>query len=193
MNWLDAAILALIAWFTFAAFQAGFIRESVTVVGALLGVILAGIFYVDLAEDVLLFIDNETVARIVAFGVLFAATALAGQMVALVLKPGVEFFQLGIFDQLAGAAFGFTKAMIFVEVFVIVFITYPRWDIDKAVDDSFIASLLLKNTPYVVNVMPSEFELSVDAFNAGVPASFPDNPDYEYEGPGNIPPQLRPD
>ena len=41
MNWLDAAILGLVAWFTFAAFQAGFIRESVTVVAAVLGVILA--------------------------------------------------------------------------------------------------------------------------------------------------------
>ena len=91
MNWLDAAILALVAWFTFAAFQAGFIRESVTVVAAVLGVILAGMFYIDLADDVLLFIDSEYVARIVAFGVLFAATAAeAGSAPARALRLGVR-------------------------------------------------------------------------------------------------------
>ncbi len=193
MNWLDAAILALVVWFTFAAFQAGFIRESVTLVAALLGAVVAGLFYIDLAEDVLMFIDDEMTARIVAFAVLFSATALAGQMVALVLKPGVEFFQLGVFDQLVGAGFGVGKALIFIEIFLILFITYPKWGLDKTIDESFIGSLLIKNTPFVVRVLPSEFELSVDSFNAGVPASFPDQPvGYEYQSPGNIPPQLRP-
>lgn len=192
MNWLDAAILALVAWFTFAAFQAGFIRESVTVVAAILGVILAGMFYIDLADDVLMFIDSEYVARIVAFGVLFAATALAGQMIALVLKPAVDFFQLGVFDQLAGAAFGFAKAIVFIEVFLIVFITYPKWNLDTAIDESFIGSMLIRNTPVLVKILPNEFEISVDGFKDGLPASFPDKPGYKYQSPGDIPPQLRP-
>ncbi len=194
MNWLDAAILGLVAWFTFSAFQAGFIRETVTVVAAVLGVVLAGMFYMDLADDVLLFIDNEQIARIVAFGVLFAATALAGQMLALVLKPAVDAFQLGVFDQLAGAVFGFAKSMIFVEVFLIVFITYPKWGLGSTIDQSFIGPLLIKNTPLLVKVLPDEFEISVNGFKAGVPASFPDTPggNYEYQPPGNIPPVLNP-
>ena len=192
MNWLDAAILALVAWFTFAAFQSGFIREIVTVVATLVGVVLAGVFYIDLADDVLMFIDNVYVARIVAFGLLFAATALAGQMIALVLKPAVEFFQLGVFDQLAGAVFGFTKATIFIEVFLILFITYPKWNLDETIDNSFIGSLMIKNTPWLVGVLPSEFDVSVHGYQDGLPASFPDKPGYKYEAPGNIPPQLRP-
>jgi uncharacterized membrane protein required for colicin V production len=192
MNWLDAAILALVLWFTFAAFQAGFIRETVTVVAAVLGVVVAGLFYVDLASDVLLFIDNEQIARIVAFGVLFASTALAGQMLALVLKPAVEFFQLGVFDQLAGAAFGLAKSFIFVEAFLIVFITYPKWGLDNTINQSFIGSLLIKNTPVLVKVLPDEFQLSVDGFKSGIPASFPDRPHYKYQPPGNIPPSFKP-
>ena len=133
-------------------------------------------FYVDLAEDVLLFIDNEYVARIVAFGVLFAATALAGQMIALVLKPAVDLFQLGVFDQLGGALFGFAKAFVFVEVFLIVFITYPKWNMDKAIDGSFIGTIMIENTPALVKILPDEFEVSVDGFRSGLPASFPDKP-----------------
>lgn len=173
MNWLDAAIILVVLWFTFAAFQAGFIRETVTIAAAIVGVVLAGLFYVDLAEDVLLFIDNEQLARIIAFGIIFAATALAGQMVALVLKPTVQFLQLGVFDQLAGAIFGFAKAMVFVQIFLILFITYPKWGLDEDIDDSVFGSLIIEKTAVLVQVLPDEFEISVDDFSAGVPASLP--------------------
>jgi uncharacterized membrane protein required for colicin V production len=153
---------------------------------------VAGYFYKDLAEDVLLFIENETLARLVAFGVLFAATALAGQILALVLKPAVEFLQLGVFDQLVGAAFGFVKALVFIEAFLIVFVTYPKWDLDREIDDSLIGNILLDGTPFLVGMLPDEFELSIDAFNAGLPASLPGRDDpVEYQPPGNVPPSFQ--
>ena len=167
MNWLDGAIIVLILWFTFAAFQAGFIRETVTVVAAILGIVLAGIFYDDLAEDVLLFIDNETFARIVGFGLVFGAVALAGQMVAMVLKPTVNFLQLGIFDQLAGAAFGFVKALVFIQIFLIVFITFPKWGLDKTIEESVFGSITAKmvdRAPLIVRMLPDEFETQVSDF-----------------------------
>jgi len=166
VNWLDAVIVGLIAWFTFSAFQAGFIRETVTIVFAVLGAVLAGVFYQELAKDVLLFIDNDTFARIVAFGIIFGAVALAGQMLALVLKPTVHLLQLGIFDQMAGAAFGFLKAMVFIQVFLILFVTYPKWDLDETIDDSVFGSLIIEDTAVLVKVMPDEFEAQVDDFNS---------------------------
>lgn len=165
MNWLDAAILGLVIWFTFSAFQAGFVRESVTVAAAVLGVVLAGLYYKSLADDVLVFIDGKTLANLVSFGVIFGATALAGQMLALVLKPAVHMFQLGVFDQLAGAAFGFAKAMVFVQIFLIVFITYPKWGVDKTIDHSFFGSLILEKSSIVVKILPAEFRSSVDRFH----------------------------
>lgn len=166
MNWLDGVIVAVIIWFTFSAFQAGFIREIVTVVAAVLGAVLAGLFYQELAEDVLLFIDNDTFARIIAFGIIFGAVTLAGQMLALVLKPTVNLLQLGIFDQLAGAAFGFLKAMVFIQIFLILFVTYPKWDLDETIDDSVFGSLIIEDTAVLVKVLPDEFEAQVDDFNS---------------------------
>ena len=166
MNWLDGVIIVLVLWFTLSAFQAGFIRETVTIMATILGVVLAGIFYKDLADDVLLFIDSEKVARIIAFGIIFGATALAGQMLALVLKPTVNLLQLGIFDQLAGAVFGFLKGMVFVQIFLIVFVTYPKWGLGEAIDDSRFGSLIVQNTAVLVRILPDEFELSVDDFTS---------------------------
>ena len=164
MNWLDGVILVAVLWFTIAAFQAGFIREIVTVVAVILGVVLAGLLYKELADDVLVFIDNETVARIIAFGAIFGATALAGQALAMVLKPTVNLLQLGIFDQLAGAAFGFVKAILFIQIFLIVFVTYPKWDLDETIDDSRIGSTIVENLAVLQRVLPDDFEQGVDDF-----------------------------
>ncbi len=167
MNWLDGAILALIIWLTYAAFKAGFIRETVTVVATILGVIIAGLFYEDLAEDVLLFIDNETLSRIVGFAILFGAIVMAGQMLAMILKPTVNLLQLGILDQLAGAAFGFVKAIVFIQIFLILFITYPKWGIDETINDSVFGSQTVRmvdRVPVIVQMLPAEFEDKVDRF-----------------------------
>ena len=168
MNWVDIAIIAVVLWFTLSAFQAGFIRETVTIVAAILGVVVAGLFYQDLAEDVLLFIDNDRLARIVAFGVLLGAVALAGQLAAMVLKPTVHMLQLGIFDQLAGAAFGFLKAMVFVQIILIVFITYPKWGLPDDIDHSLFGKMIVEKTTVLTKVLPAEFEGAVDDFKAAI-------------------------
>ena len=167
MNWLDGVILVVVLWFTIAAFQAGFIREIVTVVAVILGVVLAGLLYKELADDVLVFIDNEPVARIIAFGAIFGATALAGQALAMVLKPTVNLLQLGIFDQIAGAGFGFVKAILFIQIFLILFVTYPQWGLGDTIEDSFFGSLTVEMVdvaPVIVRMLPDEFENEVNAF-----------------------------
>lgn len=164
MNWLDAVIIVVVLWFTVAAFSAGFIRETVTIFAAILGVVLAGLFYKDLADDVLLAIDNEKVARIVAFAAIFVATALAGQLGAMLLKPTVSVLQLGIFDQLAGAAFGLVKAMVFIEIFLLVFVTYPTLGLAETIDGSLFGSFIVEGIPILLRILPGEFQTAVDAF-----------------------------
>lgn len=164
MNWLDLAIVALVAWFTISAFQVGFIREVATLIGAVLGVLVAGLYYRDFAAEVLTFIDNETFARIVAFSLIFGVIALAGQLMAYVLKPAARMLQLGVFDQLAGAIFGFTKAIVFVQIFIILFVTYPRWSLDEAIEQSLFGSFIAENSNTVVQVLPDEFEIGLDTF-----------------------------
>jgi membrane protein required for colicin V production len=167
VNWLDAAIIVLILWLTFSAFQAGFIRETVTVVAAILGIVLAGLFYQSLAEDVFVWIENDKLASIVGFTVILGAVVLAGQIVALILKPTVNLMQLGIFDQLAGAAFGFVKAIVFIQIFLILFITYPKWGLDETIDDSVFGSLtveIVDRAPVIVEMLPEEFGQEFERF-----------------------------
>jgi membrane protein required for colicin V production len=164
MNWLDVVIVIVIAWFTFAAFGAGIIREVITVIASVLAVLAAGFYYDDLAENVLLFIDDDVAANVAAFGVLFGSVALGGQLAALLLKQMVSLLRLGWLDHLAGAAFGLLKGLILVEMFLILFTTFPYLGLDATIRGSAIAPLFLDGGPVLLKLLPSNFDDAVDAF-----------------------------
>lgn len=171
MNWLDVVIVLVIVWFTFAAFHAGFLRETVTVIAALLGLIVAGLFYHDVSSEVAEnFIDNQDAARLLSFAILLGGVIVAGQVLALVLKPAVHKFQLGVFDQLVGAAFGFFKAVVLIEIalFAIITLGGHDWSMRRTIDESLFASLIVDNGNVMLQVLPEEFELEVDNFSASL-------------------------
>ena len=162
MNWLDAVILIAIIGFTVAAFRAGLIREVVTLVAVVVGVLIAGHYYDDLADDVLLFIKNDKAAKVTAFLSLFGSVALMGQLAAVLMKKAVSILLLGWLDHLAGAAFGLLKGLVLVELFLMFFATFPYLGLDDAIDGSGIAPLFLDNGPALLKLLPGEFNQAVE-------------------------------
>lgn len=165
MNWIDIVILAVLAWFTYAAFHAGMIREIVTIIGAIFAVALAGLFYTDLATDVKVAVDDQEAAEIVAFGMIFFAVVLASQLIAMFLKSAAAVLLLGLFDSLGGAFIGFAKGLVLVEIALIFAITFPGLHLVDDVDGSVIAPLFLDVVPVLENILPDEFKTAIDVFN----------------------------
>ena len=163
MNWLDAVIVITLIGFTVAAFRAGLIREVVTLVAVVVGILVAGHYYDDLADDVLLFIKNDKAAKVIAFLSLFGSIALLGQLAALLIKQAVSMLLLGWLDHVAGVMFGLLKGLVLVELFLIVFATYPYFGLDKAIDGSGIAPLFLDNGPALLKLLPGEFNRAVES------------------------------
>lgn len=162
MNWLDGVILALLAWFIFAAFTAGLIREVVTIVSALLGIVVAGLFYEPLADDIGTFIDSERAARIAAFLAIFGSIVLAGQVAAWLLRETAGLLMLGTFDHLGGAVFGLVKGILIIQVLLILFATYPSLDLDDAISDSALSPLFTERAPILLQILPAEFDAAKD-------------------------------
>ncbi len=163
MNWLDVIVVLIVAWFTFSAFWAGLIREVVTIVGVALGIVLAGFFYEDLADDVKLVVDRENASRIIAFLLIFGACALAGQLAAMVLKQTASLLMLGTFDHLLGAVFGFVKGIVIVEILMILFVTFPALGLKDTIDESMFGPMFLDGIPFLLKILPSEFDSAVEA------------------------------
>lgn len=166
MNWLDIVIVLAVGFFTVSAFLAGLIREVVTLVSAVVGVVLAGLLYEDMATEVLVFIEDDTAARAVGFLIVLGSVYLAGQLGAIMLKQIASLLLLGWADHVGGAVFGFAKGLIVVEVVLIVLVTYPLLGLDEDIDDSGLASVFLDAVPVVLLLLPNEFESAVDAFVA---------------------------
>lgn len=164
MNWLDVVIILIIGWFTLAAFTTGLIREAVTLAGTFTAIVVAGFYYDDLASDVLVFIDNETAARAISFLILLASVFFIGQLIALLPKRTVSLLMLGWADHLAGAAFGFVKGLLVVEILLILFVTYPQLGLDDVIAGSAIAPLFLDGIPFLLSLLPGEFNDKVSAF-----------------------------
>lgn len=164
MNWLDIVIVVIILGFALSAFNAGLIREVVTLAAVFLGVIIAGLLYDDLATDVLVFIGNEDAALVISFLILFGAVYLSGQIAAYVLKRTASLLMLGWADRLGGAAFGLIKGLLLVQVLLILFAAYPQLHLDDAIDDSTLAPVFLDDVPVLLHVLPGEFGDRVDRF-----------------------------
>ena len=164
MNWIDFLIIGTLAWFTYSAFHVGMIREVITIAGAIFAVALAGLLYTELAEDVRVAVDNPQTAEIIAFAVIFGATVLVSQLLAVFLKQAASMLLLGLFDSLGGALIGLAKGAIFVEIALIAAITFSSLGLERPVDNSEIAPLFLDVLPLLKHILPAEFKTAIDGF-----------------------------
>jgi membrane protein required for colicin V production len=166
MNWLDFAIIFVIIGFVAAAYAAGLIREAVTLVAAVLGIILAGLLYDNLAADILVFMDNEDAAQALAFLILVGAVYLFGQIVALLLSRTASLLMLGWADHAGGAVFGLLKGLLVVQALLIVLAAYPSLGMKDAVAGSELAPYFVDDADVLLHVLPHNFDSRIQQFLA---------------------------
>ncbi|TMG04113.1 MAG: CvpA family protein [Chloroflexi bacterium] len=171
MNWLDFAIIFVIIGFVVGAYAAGLIREAVTLVAAILGIVVAGLLYDDLAADILVFMNDEDAAQAISFLILVGAVYLFGQIVALMLSRTASLLMLGWADHAGGAVFGFLKGLIVVQALLIVLAAYPSLGMKDAVAGSQLAPYFVDDVDILLWVLPDNFDSRIERFLAPQPSS----------------------
>ncbi|MDP6605151.1 MAG: CvpA family protein [Dehalococcoidia bacterium] len=174
MHVLDLVIVAVIAWFTFSAFSRGLIHEVVTAIAIFGGAVIAGQFYADLSENIEFLTDDGTVRNFASFIAIFVGIIVLGQVAAMLLRRFAAMLLLGPFDHLGGAAFGFLKGVLIVEVMLIVITAYPlSASLEEAVDDSTLAPVFLDGVPVMLQLLPDEFSEAVDELGSVAAGTVP--------------------
>ncbi len=167
MNWVDLLIAAVIAWTAFRGFSVGLIRQVVMLLAVVLGVVLAGLLYDDLAENLDFLIEDATTRNLIAFIAIISGTVIAGSVLAAVLKTTASLLLLGPLDHIGGAVVGFIRGLIYVQLALIAFAVFPASEsISRAVDDSTLAPLFLDRLPIVQIALPGEFNNPLDQLEA---------------------------
>ena len=171
MNWLDFAIIFVIIGFVVGAYAAGLIREAVTLVAAILGIVVAGLLYDNLAADILVFMNDEDAAQAISFLILVGAVYLFGQIIALMLSRTASLLMLGWADHAGGAVFGFLKGLIVVQALLIVLAAYPSLGMKDAVAGSQLAPYFVDDVDILLWVLPDNFDSRIERFLAPQPSS----------------------
>jgi len=105
MNWLDIVIIVVIAITTLIGLRTGIIKAALSLAGLIVGVILAGRYYLPLSEQ-LAFIPQAGVAKIVAFAIILVGVMIIAGVLARLLKWAASVVMLGWVNHLGGAVFG---------------------------------------------------------------------------------------
>ncbi len=160
MSWFDIAVIVIIGIATLIGLKIGIIKAVLTLAGVIIGVILAGRFYVALAEQ-LTFIPQETLARVVAFAIILAVVVLIASIITGVLKWLTSIILLGWVNRLGGALLGLIMGSIFCGALLAIWTKFLG--ISDPIAESALATFLLDRFPMVLALLPEEFD-SVRSF-----------------------------
>lgn len=160
MNWLDIVTLILIIISAVIGLKIGIIKALFTAAGMIVGVVLAGRFSESLAGT-LTFISDAGWAKVIAFAIILIGVMVIAWVLAAVIKKATSAVLLGWVNRLGGAVLGFVLGAFFCGALLTMWVNFLG--IGGTVSDSALARLLLDGFPFVLALLPAEFD-SVRSF-----------------------------
>jgi len=156
MNWLDIVIIILIAVPTVIGLKIGIVKALFTVVGGIIGVILAGRFSGSLGE-IMTFISDPALAKVAAFAIILIVVLIIAAVAASFVKWVLSAILLGWVNKLGGAILGFILGAIFCGAILTMWVNFYQGS-NNTIDGSPLALFLLDGFPIVLGLLPAEFD-----------------------------------
>ena len=160
MSWLDIVIIVAIAITTLIGLKSGIIKAVLSLAGLIVGVILAGRFYVPLSEQ-LTFIPQAAVAKAVAFAIILIGVMVIAAVLAGLLKWVASVVMLGWVNRVGGAVFGLVLGAVLCSALLALWVKFLG--AGEVITNSSLAAILLSRFPLVLSLLPNEFD-SIGSF-----------------------------
>ncbi len=155
MNWLDIVIIVVIVISAFMGLRMGLIKSVLSLAGVIVGVILAGRYYIPLSE-MLSFIPHAGAAKIVAFVIILVVVMIIATIAGWLLSWAISKIMLGWVNRVGGAILGLVLGAIFCGALVATWVRFLG--INPAVTESRLAVVLLNYFPLILALLPDEFD-----------------------------------
>ena len=158
MNWLDIVIIVFITIATFSGWRMGIIKGVATLVGMIAGVYLASVYHTQAADAVGAIVENETLATVMGYALIFVIIMMVAFAAGSVLKKMLTLVLLGWVDTLAGAGAGFLVAVIILLALLVPLRNSERLSIGSTIQNSSLASTITNAAPQVEALLPGGFD-----------------------------------
>ncbi len=155
MNLLDIGVLVVVAIAAFIGLKIGIIKAVLSLAGLIVGLILAGHYYVPLSER-LYFIPQDGLAKVVAFAIILIGTMVIASVLAALLKWAASAVMLGWVNRLGGAIFGLVLGAILCGALLAIWVR--SYGAANVISESSLATMLLDRFPLVLALLPDEFD-----------------------------------
>ena len=159
MNWLDIVIIIAMLLAVFGGLKNGLVKGVVTLAGLIIGIVLAGRYYQTLGA--LLPANWGGAADIVGFVIVLAVVMLVAAVIAFLLRGVLKAIMLGWLDRLGGAVFGLLMAAFSWGALLAILGKYAGslGFFSDIIAGSALASFLLGAFPFILGLLPAEFDI----------------------------------
>jgi len=155
---IDLIILIIFLFFVIGGYNRGFIKQTSTIIGIILALIIAinnHRFLMPFLEKRILV--SEEMLQFLSFAILFVLINLFVHLLGFILKGVMDALFLKPIDQAAGAILGIIKG-VFVSYFLVLILSHiPYLTVQEYLGSSILADRILDLTPIIQNTLQNIF------------------------------------
>lgn len=172
MNWLDIVIIVVAGICGYMGFRQGIIRAAFSIVGLIVGIVLAG----QLADNLAELLGGAQWAYFISFAVILIIVLVAANIIGGILKQFTKIVMMGWLDSLGGMVFGLLIGATAIAAILAAagawanslppyeIIESTKQGMSKAISDSALAELLIDNFRLVLGLLPEKYDAIQDFF-----------------------------
>jgi len=131
MQWIDWAILIVIALSAGMSLLRGFVREALSLAGWILAFFVAKGFYQEFSSLLESYIDTPSLRYAVSWAALFVLTLTVSGLINYILSQLIEKAGLSGMDRIMGMAFGALRGVLLISVATLLLREFTAVDQDK--------------------------------------------------------------
>ena len=171
MNWLDIVIIIIAVIGAYMGWKQGLIRMAFTIVGLIIGIVLAGQWADPFAEK--LSPSGAQWAYFLAFAIILIVILLAANIIGGILHRFLKIIMMGWLDSLGGIVLGFLLGALAIAAILASLGAWAQYlpqsemlesTMGSAIGGSALAELLIDKFGIILGLLPEKFDAIQDFF-----------------------------
>lgn len=165
---IDIVYIIIILLVGFSGFKKGFFSQVVTILGVILGLVLAYSLSDDLVPKISKIIGKHDWNNLLAFVLIFVGIILLSYLLNILLKESLEKLGSEGLDKVLGFTFGLIQGLVLCIGITYLLAVQPLVDPEPIFEDSIIGSKLVQVLPKLEKLIPEAGEY-LDDFDIDIP------------------------